>query len=142
MALFAELSTTEQLIRQRVSRALPRGMEISQFSVLNHLHSAGTERTPAQLARLFNVTKGAMTNTVVRLEAAGFVHVRPDWEDGRQKLVSISPAGAKAREAAVEAVTPELMQIVAGAGEESLRASLPVLRKLRQALVRKAGKDD
>ena len=39
--------------------------------VLNHFARLGGEKTPAQLARVFHVTKGAMTNTVGRLDAAG-----------------------------------------------------------------------
>ena len=93
IALFSEIVMVETLARNRLTRALPRGMELSHFMVLNHFARLGGEKTPAQLARVFHVTKGAMTNTVARLEAAGYVHVRPDWEDGRRKLVSISHAG-------------------------------------------------
>ena len=51
----------EQLARTRLARALPRGMELSHFMVLNHFARLGGEKTPAQLARMFHVTKGAMT---------------------------------------------------------------------------------
>ncbi|MEO1274543.1 MAG: MarR family transcriptional regulator, partial [Pseudomonadota bacterium] len=71
-------------------------MELSHLLVLDHLIQAGDERTPAHLARIFHLSKAAMSNTLTRLEAAGFVHVRPDWEDARRKLVTTSPAGAKA----------------------------------------------
>ncbi|HNK68572.1 MAG TPA: helix-turn-helix domain-containing protein, partial [Flavobacteriales bacterium] len=47
-----------------------KGMELSHFSVLNHLARTGEERTPAQLARAFHVTRGAMTNTLTKLEWA------------------------------------------------------------------------
>ena len=93
VALFGELFMADQLARSRLSRALPRGMEISHFSVLNHLARTGGERTPAQLADTFHVTRGAMTNTLSKLEWAGHVHIRPDWDDARRKLVTISPAG-------------------------------------------------
>jgi predicted dehydrogenase len=42
-----------------------------------------------------------MTNTLAKLEWAGHVHIRPDWDDARRKLVSISPSGRAAREAAI-----------------------------------------
>ena len=67
-ALFAEILTVEQLARTALARVLPRGMELSQFAVLNHLAHTGAERTPAQLARSFHLTRGAMTNTLRKLE--------------------------------------------------------------------------
>lgn len=97
IALFSEILTADQLVRNRLTRVLPKGMEISHFSVLNHLARVGDERTPAQLAKSFHVTRGAMTNTLNKLEWAGYIHIRPDWDDARRKLVAISPAGRRAR---------------------------------------------
>ncbi|MFN3643191.1 MAG: MarR family winged helix-turn-helix transcriptional regulator [Gemmobacter sp.] len=131
VALFAELFMTDQLARNRIGRVLPKGMELSQFTVLNHLARVGDERTPAQLARAFHVTRGAMTNTLARLEWAGHVHIRPDWDDARQKFVSISPAGRAARDAAVASIAPMIADAVAAIGPDRVRAVLPVLRELR-----------
>ena len=104
VALFSEVFTADQLARNLISRFLPRGMELSHFSVLNHLAHLNDERTPAQLADAFHVTRGAMTNTLSKLEWAGHVHIRPDWDDARRKFVSISPSGRAARDAALAAV--------------------------------------
>ena len=85
VTLFSEILTVDQLARSSLAKALPKGMALSHFSVLNHLARISDERTPAQLARAFHVTRGAMTNTLAKLEWAGHVHIRPDWEDARQK---------------------------------------------------------
>jgi DNA-binding MarR family transcriptional regulator len=134
VALFSEIFMADQLARNRVSRALPKGMEISHFSVLNHLARSGEEKSPAQLARTFHVTRGAMTNTLSKLEWAGHVHVRPDWDDARRKFVSISPAGRRARDVALEAVAPIVAEVVEAIGSEKVRAALPVLRAIRARL--------
>lgn len=131
IALFTELMATDQLVRARLSRVLPKGMEISHFSVLNHLAWVSDERTPAQLAETFHVTRGAMTNTLGKLEWSGFVHIRPDWDDARRKLVSISPAGRQARDLAVGAVMPVINQMVEKLGAEQVRGALPILREMR-----------
>jgi DNA-binding MarR family transcriptional regulator len=110
-------------------------MELSHFSVLNHLAHTGTEKTPAQLARVFHLTRGAMTNTLGRLEWAGWVHIRPDWDDARRKLVSISPTGLAARDAAVAAITPIIADIVTRIGADRVRTTLPVLREMRIMLL-------
>lgn len=131
VALFGELFMADQLARNRISKVLPKGMELSHFSVLNHLARINDERTPAQLAKSFHVTRGAMTNTLTKLEWAGHVHIRPDWEDARQKFVAISPSGRAAREAALAGVVPLIAEVVQAIGAERVRALLPVLRELR-----------
>lgn len=134
IALFSEIMTSDQLIRAQLSKALPKGMELSHFSVLNHLAHQGGERTPAQLARLFSVTKGAMTNTLNKLELAGYVHIRPDWDDARKKKVALSIAGKHARDQAVKAVEPVFDDIISRLGVDKIKATLPILRDLRAAL--------
>ena len=132
IALFSELFMADQLARARLAKALPKGMELSHFSVLNLLARSGTEKTPAQLARTFHVTRGAMTNTISKLEWAGYVHVRPDWDDARRKFVSISPSGKEARDAALAVIVPILNEALTDAGTDNVRAALPVLRDLRK----------
>jgi DNA-binding MarR family transcriptional regulator len=72
-----------------------------------------------------------MTNTLSKLVWAGHIHIRPDWDDARQKFVAISPAGRAARDAAVQSVAPLIADIVKAIGTDRVRAVLPVLRELR-----------
>ncbi len=132
--LFAELFMADQLARARLTKVLPRGMELSHFSVLNLLARKQEERTPAQLAKAFHVTRGAMTNTLGKLEVAGHIHIRPDWDDARRKFVSISPAGRQARDAALHAIAPVIGALATKIGTDRVRAILPVLRELRSEL--------
>ena len=76
--LISEMLAADHVMRGRLSRVLPKGMEISHFSVLNHLAWQKGESSPARLAEKFGVTRGAMTNTLNKLEWAGYVHIRPD----------------------------------------------------------------
>ena len=119
-------------MRNRLAKVLPKGMELSHFSVLNQLSHTKIERTPAQIAKSFRVTRGAITNTLNKLELSGYIHVRPDWDDARRKMVSISPAGIVARNNALTAVTPIINELVSEMGEERLKAIVPILRELRQ----------
>ncbi len=134
VSLFSEILAVDQLARASVAKVLPKGMELSHFSVLNHLAHSGAERSPAQLAKTFHLTRGAMTNTLHKLEWAGWVHIRPDWDDARRKMVSISPAGLSARDAAIAAIAPVIAEAVAKVGEEKVRIALPVLREMRHKL--------
>jgi DNA-binding MarR family transcriptional regulator len=71
---------------------------------------------------------------LAKLEWAGHVHIRPDWDDARQKFVAISPSGRAARDAAVASVTPLIAEVVNALGAERVRAVVPVLRELRLKL--------
>jgi DNA-binding MarR family transcriptional regulator len=134
IALFSEIVMIEQIARSRLARALPRGMEPSHFMVLNHFSRLGGEKSPAQLARIFHVTRGAMSNTLQKLDAAGYVHIRPDWDDARRKWVSLSPAGQTARDRAAQAIAPVFDDLSAQLGQGKLRDALPVLRAIRGVL--------
>lgn len=134
VALFSEMFMADQLARNRLGKALPKGMELSHFSVLNQLARSNDEKSPAQLARIFHVTRGAMTNTLNRLEWAGHIHVRPDWDDARRKMISISPAGRRARDAAIAAIAPILSDAISEIGAARVRQALPVIREMRLKL--------
>ena len=132
--LFSEVFIADQLARDLIGKSLPKGMQISHFSVLNLLAHLNVERTPAELAEAFHVTRGAMTNTLSRLEWAGHIHIRPDWDDARRKFVSISPAGRAARDAALASLLPRLACVVRDIGVDEVRAMMPVMRRLRERL--------
>ena len=132
VSLFGEILALDQLVRARLAKVLPKGMELSHFSVLNQLSHTKIERTPAQIAKSFRFTRGAITNTLNKLELSGYIHIRPDWDDARRKMVSISPAGVVARNNALAAVTPIINELIIEMGEERLKAIVPILRDLRQ----------
>jgi DNA-binding MarR family transcriptional regulator len=134
ISLFSEILTVDQLFRNKMAKILPRGMELSHFAVLNQLANINAERTPAQLAKSFHVTRGAMTNTLTKLEIAGYIHIRPDWEDARRKLVALSSAGQDARNDALASVSPVISHLIEDLSTQKVKTILPALRDLRQQL--------
>jgi len=102
--LFNEIGIINQLATTAFERALPKGMTQAQFSILNHFVRLGHhERSPAQLASAFQVTRPTMTSTLARMERAGLVAIRPDPRDGRAKLVSVTKKGREMRETCISA---------------------------------------
>tara|TARA_B100000029_G_scaffold52382_1_gene47630 strand:- start:153 stop:593 length:441 start_codon:yes stop_codon:yes gene_type:complete len=134
LILFSEISTIDQLIRAQISKSLPEGMAISHLSVLNHLSTMKNEKTPVQLAKSFHVTKGAMTNTLSRLETSGYINIRPDWADARRKQITISESGLEAQRKAMNSITPVITKVINKLGKEKADSVLPVIRELRQIL--------
>ena len=83
--VMTEIGIIAQLSQARLERNLPDGLSAAQFGVLIHFSRRGGRESPARLASAFQVTKGAMTNTLQRLEARGFVAIVGDPDDGRRK---------------------------------------------------------
>ena len=132
--VFNEIGIIEQLARNRFERVLPEGLKVPHFSVLNHLVRLGDGKSPLRLARAFQVTKSTMTNTLQRLESRGLIRVAPDPDDGRGKLVYLTPAGRRTRQKSVKALAPLLAEVEALLGRKDLAGTLPILQKLRAHL--------
>ena len=134
LIMLSEIATIEQLARNKIDNALPKALNISSFSVLNHFSGSRAEKTPLQLARSFHVTKGAMTNTLNKLEKQGYIHVRPDWNDARKKCVSISQSGIDARNNAMKSIKPILDDIIQKTDHMTKKSLLGDLRNFREAI--------
>ncbi len=130
-AVLNEAGIIHQLASSVLLKALPDGMQNAHFSVLNHMVRLGDGWAPAHLARAFQVTKGAMTNTLQRLEARGLVSVEPDPKDRRAKRVRLTPAGRAMHADAVERLSPVLQRLSDGLGPEPFETALPALQAIR-----------
>ena len=132
---FNEIGIIEHLSRTAFERVLPPGLSMAGFAVLNHLIRLGHERrAPARIASALQVTRGAITGTLKRLESQGLVSVAPDPDDGRGKGVSVTPAGRAARDAAITALEPVFAHLLGAIAEADLQQVLPTLQRVRQIL--------
>jgi DNA-binding MarR family transcriptional regulator len=131
---FNEIGIISQLASNRMQRSLPHELNQSQFSVLNWFVRVDDQATPGRLARAFQVTGGAMTNTLSKLSAKGFVSVEPDPASGRSKIVRLTPAGRRAREEAIAALGEDLSAFLDACSEARLTKAMPLLREARAFL--------
>ena len=131
---FTEIGIIEQLISAKLETLLPDGLKISQFVVLNHLVRLQGKWSPARLAKAFQVTRAAMTNTLNRLEPRGLITIEADPHDGRGKLVSLSPAGQKMHAECVSSIEPFLTDIEQEFGAQKILLALPFLEEIRDYL--------
>lgn len=130
-SVLTEIGIIHQLSSTAFERVLPDDMRLSHFALLHHLARLGGRWSPARLAKALQVTKGAITNTVKRMEAKGYVCVEPAPKDGRSKQVSLTPAGLARRNEALMMAVPALAPIAAQIRAEEAAAALPFLTKLR-----------
>lgn len=139
--VFNEINIIAQLSSNEMARVLPHGLTLSQFSVLNWFVRVDDQATPGRLAAAFQVTKGAMTNTLQKLEQKGFVAISADPSSGRRKLVRMTSAGRQARDAAIAASYPILESFLSRFGAAETAALLPKLEAIRSYLDQKRTAD-
>lgn len=131
---FNEIGIIDQLARSAFERVLPKGMTVPQFSVLNHFVRLGGPRTPAQLASSFQVSRATMTNTLKRLESAGFIVAERDVSDGRSKQIQITDAGREMREKSIRRITPLFERMSKMFDLEAVASTIPILQDARVVL--------
>ena len=131
---FNEIGIISQLASTEFERCLPLGLTGSQFGVLNWFMRVEDAATPGRLAKAFQVTGGAMTNTLKKLQAKGLVKVEPDAESGRQKRVTITAKGRAARSKAIQATAPVFAQFAQEFSPAQIERVVQQLEKIRKYL--------
>jgi DNA-binding MarR family transcriptional regulator len=96
------INTRIKRAHEEVLRA--HGLSHQEFGVLSRLR-LGTEdgrSSPGELATELELSSGAMTTRLDRLEEAGLIRRLPDPDDRRGVVVEVTDAGRKAWDATVE----------------------------------------
>lgn len=96
-ALMFLLGRLERLNERLVAEICRRHhLAAGDLRVLTRLDLSGQVATsPSQLARSIVQTSGGLTATLTRLEKAGLIVRLDDPDDGRGRLVQLTPAGAE-----------------------------------------------
>ncbi len=131
---FNEIGIIAQLSIALFDRNLPLGLNNSQFSVLNWFSRVDTQASPGRLATAFQVTPGAMTNTLKKLESKGLIKVAPDELSGRKKKVTITSKGEKARKQAIAASAGLFQEFAENCPQENIELQIEQLQKVREYL--------
>ena len=120
------------LDRERRSAFAAHDLESWEFDVLSALRRQGSpyELSPGALLRATLVTSGTMTNRIDRLEEAGLVRRRPDPQDKRGVLVTLTAVGQSRVDAALADLLVAEQALLAGLPEASRHTLADLLRIL------------
>ena len=105
LGVVIRVMTLYRSFRRQATRALePLDLELWEYDVLSALRRQGKPfALPATgLARETDLSSGAMTNRIDRLETRGLVRRRPDRHDRRGVIVSLSAKGRKLIDTAIQ----------------------------------------
>lgn len=128
--VFTAIGAVEHYLRRTVIRHLPPGMTYAHFEVLRHFMRHGDGLTPAQLAQILLVTKGAVTNILQKMEEQGLVAVISDASDGRKKRVRVTRGGIETANAIFKAMKGQTEKLRDGFTDNEFREALPFLKAL------------
>ena len=128
---FNEIGIIAQLSNAQFERTLPDGLNNSQFSVLNWFCRVDSQASPGRLATAFQVTPGAMTNTLKKLESKSLVKIEPDELCGRKKKVSMTSKGEKLQKQAVNAAAL-FQEMAKNRPLENIEIQVAQLQKVRE----------
>jgi DNA-binding MarR family transcriptional regulator len=111
------------------------GLNYGEFKVLGTLWRAGEPHrmSPGHLARIEELSTGAMTNRLDRLEEAKLVRREPDPADRRGVQVVLTDKGRQAWEDAVAAQAKKEALVASSLSEREKQQLTNLLRKLMLA---------
>ncbi|MES2341948.1 MAG: MarR family transcriptional regulator [Pseudomonadota bacterium] len=132
--VFGEIGMIEHYLRMAVCRHLPEGMTHAHFELLRWFMRHGDGQTPAELARIMLMTKGALTNILQRMEAMDLVAVLADTADRRKKRVKITRTGIETATTVMKAMKAKTEALRDGFTDNEFRAVTPFLKALRSFL--------
>lgn len=124
-------------IRRRLHRMLDEtlaefGLTDGEWKVLTHLQLDGPphRKSVGQLGKWADLSSGAMTNRIDRLEEAGFVKRGPDPDDRRGVLVELTDAGRRAWEESVSAQAAKESLVTGALSADEKKQLNALLRRL------------
>ena len=90
--------------------------------------------TPTQIAKAFQVTKGAMTHSLGLLVNNGFVSLEKATRDGRSRHVCITSAGVDMFRETVTRLNPYFSDLSASVPNREIEALTKTLQKIRMLM--------
>lgn len=133
--LFTEIAIVEHLLRNRYDRSSPAGMTTGQFGILTHfIRNGRAEEKQSVLAWAFQDSDAYMAEKVASLVQRGFVETRPAEGSADDLIVAITDRGRAAHAEALEAIAPEITQLLDGISMDDIKISLKVVQDIRRTL--------
>jgi DNA-binding MarR family transcriptional regulator len=131
-------------LRRRLIRMLDEtladfGLSNGEWKVLTHLQLDGPpyRKSVGQLAKWAELSSGAMTNRIDRLEEDGLVRRVPDPDDRRGVLVELTDKGRKAWEDSVSAQAEKESLIAAALSDKEKKQLNALLRRMMREFERR-----
>lgn len=134
-------SLSRAFLRQATEALAPLDLELFEYDVLSALRRQGRPfALPATgLAIETGLSSGAMTNRIDKLEERGLVSRKPDKSDRRAVIVSLTTAGKRAIDDAIQLRLDAADESLQGLSARERNDLASLLRKVRLTGTEEAG---
>lgn len=131
-AVIRVMALNRRFTREAARALEPLGLELFEYDVLSALRRQGTPYAlPAtSLARETDLSAGAMTNRIDRLEERGLVERKADPEDRRSVIVQLTPKGRQAIDEAIHVRLEAARDSLKYLGQDELNQLVELLRSV------------
>lgn len=134
VGLFTETAIVEHLVRTRVERTFPDGLEAAHFGIINYfIRNHQGPDSVAGLAWAFQEDETRVLEQVQHLERLGYVTVIPGIRPV-DAMISVTAAGRAAQDAELDRMGPDFEQLVSEIPIEELAIAHRVLHDIRLVL--------
>lgn len=131
LQVFSLIRLVDNGVREQLAECLPPDLGVPQFELLRFLDLRGDGVTPAEIAQAMHIPKSGVTAILQRLEASGVLRLEPCSDDGRKKLVWMTPVGREVYAEALASIRPKMEKLREAFTLEEFREALPFLKALQ-----------
>jgi hypothetical protein len=132
VGLFTEVAIIEHLLRTRMEQTYPDGLGAGHFGILNYF--ARSQRGPDSIAGIawsFQEELEHMISKVATLESFGLLALTPPNGRNGDTMVDLTEAGVTARNAALDRMGPDIIDLVAEIDPDQINIAYQVLQDIR-----------
>jgi MarR family transcriptional regulator for hemolysin len=112
------------------------GLSLGTFELLSAVHASGGKATQVEVARRLGITPPSLSESVKSATAKSLIEQHADSDDGRRKILKLTPTGRNAMVSIVKGVNKAETRMVHGIEESQLTQVIEVLTKVNRNLAR------
>ncbi len=133
LGLFSEIGMIEPLVRSMLNRMRPAGLNEDRFVILNHLTRIGSPGETRRALRWQMIDHyDCCDEDLALLADSGLIRIDVHGQDPEEDCIFLTDAGREAHKEAVDTLSPEFKELLAGIPVEAIEAAMKTLREIRR----------
>ncbi len=112
------------------------GVSLGTFELLSAVHASGGRATQVEVAKRLGITPPSLSESVKGATNRNLIEQHTDSEDGRRKILKLTPSGRKAMLSIVKGVSSAEIRMIDGIDPMQIAVAIDVLKKVNRNLAR------
>jgi len=112
------------------------GVSLGTFELLSAVHASGGKATQIEVARRLGITPPSLSESVKGAASRNLIEQHIDSDDGRRKILKLTPLGRKAMHFVIKGVNNAEIRMVDGIEASQIAVVIDVLKRVNRNLAR------